>query len=110
MVWKLCLERSLLRSASVTDQDNPHPADIWVGDDPHQEWNAATDDDHILAHLMESTGDAEKTPVREKESTETEIVIVSTRIASAETGTDLDQEKRSTEREDKADQTHQESE
>lgn len=97
-----------MRSATVTDQDNPHPADIWVGDDPHQEWNAATDDDHTLAHLMESTGDAEKTQVRKKESTE--IGIVSTRRANVGIGTDPVQERRSTEREDKADQTHQENE
>jgi len=99
-----------LKSASVTDQDNRHLADIWEGDGPHHQDNAATDVDHIHVHPMESTGDAEKTQAREKKNTETGIVIVSTRRANAEIGTDPVQVKRSTEREDKAAQTHQESE
>jgi hypothetical protein len=45
---------------------------------------------------MESTGDAEKTQAREKKNTETGIVIVSTRRANAEIGTDPVQVKRST--------------
>lgn len=56
---------------------------------------------------MEITEDVEDIPVRDKESTE--IVIVIIRRAREEIGIVQDREKRSTEKEETADQTLQES-
>lgn len=99
-----------MKSVKETDQESLHQADIWVEEDHLQEENVPTDEDHTPALRMENTEEEERTQASGKESTETEIVTVSTRRASAETVTDQDLERRSTEREDKADQTPQESE
>ncbi len=65
-----------------------------------------TGGDLILDHLT-GKEDAEKTPDKERKNTE--IVIASIRKAREGTGIVQDPDKRSTEREDRADQTHRES-
>jgi uncharacterized protein YccT (UPF0319 family) len=57
---------------------------------------------------MENTEDVEKIPVKETDKEDIEIVIVN--IKKVEEGIVQDQDKRSTEKEDKADQILQESE
>ena len=95
-----------MKSASVTGQDNQHQVNTSAEDDHLPEETVATDEDHIPALLM-VTGAEENTQVTEKESTETETETGSIR-KEEEIVQDLG--RRSTEREDRADQTHQENE
>lgn len=97
-----------MKSASVTDQDNQLLVDIWAEEDHLQEEREVIEEDHTLAHLMESTEDAENIQVKEKESTE--IVIVNIKKVKEETEIDQDLERRSTEKEGTADQILQENE
>lgn len=108
MDFKSWAEKSRLKSASVTDQDNQLLVDIWAEEDHLQEEREVIEEDHTLAHLMESTEDAENIQVKEKESTE--IVIVNIKKVKEETEIDQDLERRSTEKEGTADQILQENE
>lgn len=69
---------------------------------------AATDEDHTLAHLMESTEDVENIQAKETENTEIETEII--RRVKEEIGIVQDQERKNTEREEKVDQVLQENE
>lgn len=77
-------------------------------EDHHPEEILHTEEDHILVHLMENTEDVVEILEKKKESIGIEIEIVNTNKAGEETETDLDQDKRSIKREDKADQILQE--
>lgn len=102
MASKLWAAKYKFRSANVTGQDNQLLEGIWVEEDLLQEENAVTDDDLILVLRMESTEDAENIQATEKESTE--IAIVNTRKARDAIGIVQDLGRRSTEREETADQ------
>lgn len=110
MVWAECKSwaaKSQSKLVSVTDQDNQLLEDIWAEEDRHQEEKELIVEDHTQTLQMEITEDVEDIPVRDKESTE--IVIVIIRRAREEIGIVQDREKRSTEKEETADQTLQES-
>lgn len=108
MECKLWVAKSQLKLASVTDQDNQLLEDIWAEEDHLQEEREVIEEDHTLAHLMESIEDVENIQVKGKENTE--IVIVIIRKAREEIVIVQDQERKSTEREETADQILQESE
>ena len=111
MDWMECkswVEKSQFKSANVTDQDNQLLEDIWAEEDHLQEEREVIEEDHTLAHLMESIEDVENIQVKGKENTE--IVIVIIRKAREEIVIVQDQERKSTEREETADQILQESE
>jgi len=110
MVWAECKSwaaKSQSKLVSATDQDNQLLEDIWAEEDRHQEEKELIVEDHTQILQMEITEDVEDIPVRDKESTE--IVIVIIRRAREEIGIVQDREKRSTEKEETADQTLQES-
>lgn len=110
MVWAECKSwaaKSQSKLVSATDQDNQLLEDIWAEEDRHQEEKELIVEDHTQILQMEITEDVEDIPVRDKESTE--IVIVIIRRAREEIGIVQDREKRSTEKEEIADQTLQES-
>jgi len=110
MVWAECKSwaaKSQSKLVSVTDQDNQLLEDIWAEEDRHQEEKELIVEDHTQILQMEITEDVEDIPVRDKESTE--IVIVIIKRAREEIGIVQDREKRSTEEEETADQTLQES-
>lgn len=108
MECKLWVAKSQFKSANVTDQDNQLLEDIWAEEDHLQEEREVIEEDHTLAHLMESTEDVENIQVKGKENTE--IVTVIIRKAREEIVIVQDQERRNTEREETADQILQESE
>ena len=99
-----------MKSANVPGLVNRHLGDTSAEKDhlPDKTETVLTGDDRTLVHLTASTGDEENTRAKETESTKTEIVSI--RKASEETEIDQDLAKRSTRREDKADQILQESE
>ena len=106
---KLWAEKSTLRSANVTGLDNQHLGDILAEGGLLQEKTvtgteiALTGEDRILGHRTEIE-DAENTQMRGKENTKIEIKSK----AREETETVQDQGKKSTEKEEKADQIRKE--
>lgn len=109
VVLKSWVAKSLLRSASATDLENPLPEDTWAGENHHQEESANTEEDLTLDRLTESTEDAEDTQATDKNNEDIEIVIVSIRKARGEIEIVQDLDRKNIGREDKADPIHPES-
>ena len=111
-VLKSCPGKSTLKSANEPDLENQLLEDTLAGEDLHQEKIVTeivivlTEGDLIPVHPMEIE-DAESTQVKEKESTKIEREIIRKARGGREIVQDLD--RKSTEKEDKADPIHPES-